>query len=103
VTIQENIKGRVKSRTRVLMSATVISPEGKHKVLVRDFSHTGAQIYADTKIKRGNDVCFIRGPVFVAAHVAWCKKGCAGLEFYRELTASEREAAFHTVMLTESD
>jgi hypothetical protein len=103
VTSQENIMRRVKSRTRVLMSATVISPEGSNKVLVRDISRTGAQVYADTKIKRGQDVCFKKGPIFVAAYVAWCKKGCAGLQFYRELTASERDAAFHTMVLTESD
>jgi hypothetical protein len=103
VTIQKKIRRRVDSRTRVLMSATVISPAGSHQVLVRDISRTGAQIYADKKIKRGHDVCFKRGPIFVAAQVAWRQEGCAGLQFYRELTASEREAAFHTVVLTESD
>jgi len=103
MTIQENVKRRAKSRARVLMTATVISPTGSHKVLVRDISHDGAQIYAEKTILAGHDACFRRGPIFVAARIAWCRNGNAGLKFYRELTTSERDAAFHSVVLGEGD
>jgi hypothetical protein len=85
------------------MTATVVSPAGSHRVLVRDISRHGAQIYADEKIIEGHDVCFRRGPIFVAGRITRCNDGVAGLRFYRELTASERQSAFHSVVLTESD
>lgn len=103
MTVQENVKRRAKTRTRVLMTATVTSPTGSHKVLVRDISREGAQIYADKSISAGYDACFKRGPIFVAARVAWCRNGIAGLKFYRELTTSERDAGFHSVLLAEGD
>lgn len=103
MTIQENVKRRAKSRTRVLMTATVTSPNGLHKVLVRDISREGAQIYADKSIAAGHDVCFRRGAIFVAAHITWCRNGIAGLKFYRELTTLERDGAFHPVVLAEGE
>jgi hypothetical protein len=84
------VKRRAKTRTRVLMTATVITPAGSHKVLVRDISREGAQIYADKSISAGNDACLRRGPIFVAARIAWCRNGIAGLQFYRELTTGAR-------------
>jgi hypothetical protein len=103
MTIQENVKRRAKTRTRVLMTATVTTPTGTHKVLVRDISREGAQIYADKSVSVGHDACFRRGPIFVAARIAWCRNGIAGLKFYRELTTSERDAAFHSVVFSEGD
>jgi len=103
MTFEENIKRRTRGRTRVLMTATVISSEGSHKVLVRDISRTGAQIYADKRIPKGHDVCFRRGPMFVAAHIAWSSHGVAGLQFYRELTTAEHEAAFPSVVPIEGN
>ena len=97
MTIQQNVKKRAAGRTRVLMTATVTSPAGSHKVLVRDISRDGAQIYADKAISAGHDAYFTRGPIFVAARIAWCRNGIAGLKFYRQLTPSERNAAFHAV------
>ncbi len=83
----------------MLMTATVTSHKGSHKVLVRDISNEGAQIYAEKTMSAGHDVCFKRGPIFVAANIAWCEKGIAGLKFYRHLTTSERDTAFHSVIL----
>jgi len=103
MTLQENTKRQTRSRTRVLMTATVISSVGSHKVLVRDISRTGAQIYADNRVPKGHDVCFGRGKMFVAAHIAWSRQGVAGLQFYRELTKAEREAAFPSVVPIEGD
>lgn len=83
------------------MTAAVTSPSGTYNVLVRDISREGAQIYADKSISAGHDVCFRRGSIFVAARIAWCRNGMAGLAFYRQLTMRERDAAFHSVVLDE--
>lgn len=101
MTIQENLNRRTKSRTRVLMAATVISQTGSHQVLVRDISRHGARIYAKKSISEDHDVCFRRGPIFVAARIAWWKSGVAGLEFYRELTPHENQGAFLPLALAE--
>lgn len=103
MTIQETIERRSKSRKRVVMAATLISAEGSQRVRVRDISSCGAQIYADTRITEGHDVCFRTGPVFVAARIAWSRNGVAGLNFYRELTAAEGETAFHAAAPIEGD
>lgn len=86
---------RVSTRTRVLMTAILITPDGPQKVLVRDLSQDGAQIYADRRLSDGLDACFRRGGIFVAARVTWCSNYEAGLKFYRTLSASEVKAAFH--------
>jgi hypothetical protein len=98
MTIRENIRTRGKGRKRVLMSATVISRKGSHKVLIRDVSTHGTQMYTGIPLAKGDDVCFVHGELFVAARVSWCRKGIAGLQFYRELTASELEAAFNSAL-----
>ncbi len=100
MTIQENINLRTKSRTRVLMTGTLVTSEGSHRVRVHDVSRDGAQIYVNKAISEGDDVCFRRGPIFVAAHVAWCRNGMVGLKFYRELTMAERHAAFQSVVIS---
>lgn len=69
---------------------------------MRDISRHGAQIYTDDKLTEGHDVCFRKGPIFIAARIARCKDGVVGLQFYRELTASERQSTFHSVVLTKS-
>jgi hypothetical protein len=73
------------------MTATVISSAGSHSVLVREASSLGAQIYTEL-LAEGDDVCFTKGALFVAAKVIWCKRGVAGLQFYRELSGSEISA-----------
>ncbi len=100
---QENVKRRTKARTRVLMTATIISAEGTHRVVVRDVSRNGAQIYAENIISEDQDACFKKGSLFVPARIAWCRNGVAGLQFYRELSASEIANAFHSVFLQESE
>jgi len=102
MTIQENITRREKSRTRVLMTGNLILADGSHHVLVRDISRNGAQVYAEKKIAEGQDACFKRGSLFVAASVTWCTKGEAGLKFYRDLSASELAETFHTVMIADA-
>ena len=101
MTIQEQVKRRAHSRTRVLMTANLILADGSHNVLVRDISRHGAQVYAEKRIPEGEDACFRRGRLFVAANVTWCKNGEAGLKFYRDLSASDLAETFHAVMIAE--
>lgn len=97
MTIQQKIvQRRSERRTRVLMSGTLITGDGSHNVLVRDVSQDGAQLYADKSIAEGQDVCFARGPIFVAAYVAWNRNGVAGLKFYHNLSQAEVASAFTT-------
>ena len=99
MTVHANISKRAKSRARVLMTATIVTADAPHRVLVRDISRHGAQVYADDTIAEGQDACFQRGSIFVAARVAWCRNNQAGLEFYRELSSAEVDGAFHPAVL----
>jgi hypothetical protein len=103
MTVRQTFDKRTSSRKRVLMTAKVVSAVASHGVRLRDISRTGVQISTDTRIPEGQDVCFSKGPIFVAAHVAWSRHDAAGLRFYRELTTAEHETAFHPVVLIEGD
>lgn len=92
VVIDKN--NRVAVRNRVLMSATLYTPEGAQKVRVRDLSSEGAQILTQTAVPRGCDAIFRRGAIFVAARVAWSDDLRLGLTFYRRLPASDVQLAF---------
>lgn len=77
--------------TRVLTSGTLVTSAGEQKVLVRELSRFGAQIYAGRGIASGQDACFSKGTLFVAGRVISCDRGDATLKFYRELTLPELE------------
>lgn len=89
---------RTPERTRVLMTGTLFTPAGAHRVLIRDLSRGGAQVYAEDAIPADCDAVFKRGSIFVAARVAWSTAREAGLQFYRELSPSEVDSAFHAVV-----
>lgn len=76
-------------RTRVLMNATLFTPDGAFRVRVRDISRVGAQLYSYDRIHPGCDAIFKRGPLFLAARVVWTRGEHSGISFYRELTADE--------------
>ena len=97
--MQPVASSRMRSRTRVLMTGTVLTPDGAHKVLIRDISPTGAQVIAESPMPSQCDALFKRGSVFAAAHVAWSRENEAGLSFYRELTVQEVDSTFHPVVL----
>lgn len=101
MTIQDDVQRRGKARTRVLLTGGILSAAGSQKVLVRDLSREGAKICADGLAD--GDACFALGPLFVAARVAWRRKGVVGLKFYRPLSASELEAAFPSALSQSSD
>ena len=73
-------------RKRVLMIATMISCGGKHRVRIRDFSPTGAQIVSEDPLSIGCDVLLKRGELCAAAHVVWVKGDEVGLTFYRPVS-----------------
>ncbi|MFL6720677.1 MAG: PilZ domain-containing protein [Sphingomonas sp.] len=95
----EKVEPRSADRARVLMSATVVTSTGTHKVTIRDVSRTGVQIAAKDKMPLNTDVLFKRGSLSAAAHVTWVNGGEAGLRFYRELTFEEIEGALPSALL----
>lgn len=84
-------------RKRVLMRAAILSIDGTQEVRVNDFTASGARVTWDRPVPADEDVVFRRGELFVAARVAWSKRGSAGIEFYRELSPSELASSFHPV------
>ena len=91
--------GRGINRTRVLMTGTLMTPDGAFRVRIRDISRTGAQIAAEGRMPQDCDAVLKRGSLFVATKVSWARGHDAGLEFYRELTPREVDSAFHSVAL----
>lgn len=88
---------RAESRTKVLMIGTLMTPEGAHKVRIRDISSTGAHLSSTGRIAEGCDALFKRGSLFAAARVAWSGNDQAGIEFYRNLSPTEVASTFHPV------
>jgi hypothetical protein len=88
---------RSSERKRVLMNATIIDADGTHQVRVVDLNSLGARIACTRVIPVGEDLIFRRGGLFIAARVAWSKRDGAGLQFYREIPASEIASTFHPV------
>lgn len=97
-----NLSTRTKRRTRVLMTATLMTPTGAQKVMIRDISRSGASIVVPEPIPSACDAIFKRGSLFAAARVAWSNDREAGLTFYRELTAEEVEDSLHPALLRAS-
>jgi hypothetical protein len=101
--IQKRVERRTQSRTRVFMTATLILADGPRHVVVRDLSANGAQINDSGTISAGQDACLVKGRIFVAARVAWSRKGVAGLHFYRQLNAAEMQRALPSAGFDEID
>ena len=76
---------RAAVRKRVLFRASVITPDGIHRVRVNDLTTAGARIACEWPPRVGSDVIFQRGDLFVAGRVAWSTRNGAGIEFYRPL------------------
>lgn len=73
------------ARDRVLLGATIVSPEGSHRVRVRDFSASGCQVVSNEALPCDVDAIFQRAGTFVAARIVWSDGKEAGLRFYREV------------------
>ncbi|MFL6725733.1 MAG: PilZ domain-containing protein [Sphingomicrobium sp.] len=86
-------------RTRVLMTGTLVTPDGSQKVTVRDISRTGAQVLGAKGFTADCDAIFRRGSLFAAARVAWVSGDEAGLKFYRELSEEEIDGSLPASLL----
>ena len=93
---------RAAPRSRVLMCATLMTPEGAVSVRIRDISAAGAQIWAESEVPSECDAILKRGSFFAAARVVRSGERTAGLQFYRLLSDHEFASAFqrHTPMAT---
>jgi hypothetical protein len=85
---------RAVPRSHVLMRATLLTHEGAVSVRIRDVSVRGAQIWTDTPVPSDCDAILKRGDFFAAVRVLRCSGHHAGLQFYRQLSRDEFEAAF---------
>jgi PilZ domain len=83
------IEERAVERTRVLLTGTLMTPEGAVQVRVRDISPAGAQIWTERPVRAGCDAVYKRGCLFAAARIVWSEDRHAGLSFYREVPLSE--------------
>lgn len=76
---------RALPRTRVLLTGTLMTPDGVVQIRIRDISAAGAQIWAERPVQEGCDALFKRGRTFAAARVVWSDDRYAGLSFYRDV------------------
>jgi len=81
-------------RSRVLMTATLMTPDGAVSVRIRDISVAGAQIWAESPVPTDCDAILKRGSFFAAARVVRDGERTAGLQFYRRLSDQEFTSAF---------
>ena len=88
----DGAESRKIDRKHVLLNATIISAEGTQLARIKDLSANGVRISCGRPLTEHSDVIFERDTIFVAARVAWTSKTVAGLEFYRQLNASELDA-----------
>ena len=86
---------RAAPRSRVLMTATLMTPYGAVSVRIRDISVAGAQIWAESGVPSECDAILKRGSFFAAARVVRGGERTAALQFYRRLSDEEFSAAFH--------
>ena len=80
--------------SRVLMTATLMTPHGAVSVRIRDISVAGAQIWAESPVPTDCDAILKRGSFFAAARVVRDGERTAGLQFYRRLSDQEFASAF---------
>lgn len=91
---QDIRRSRTNNRKRVLMTGTLVTPDGNQQVRIHDISATGAHVSTDGRVKPQGEVFLKKLPIWAAAWVAWTEEKSAGLKFYRELSEDEVEAIF---------
>jgi hypothetical protein len=94
----ENPVSRDSERRRVLMTGTVFTPAGAHRVRISDISGTGAHVVVGGALQPDCDAIFKKGAAFLAARVMWVRGKEAGLRFYRELSAEECAELFNSAV-----
>jgi hypothetical protein len=86
-------ESRRADRNRVLISATVVTPDGPQRARIRNLSSGGAQISCNRPPLTGGDVILKWGDMFLAAQVIWTAGTEAGVEFYRPLDLTDLATA----------
>ena len=80
---------RRSARLRVLISATLETPDGERTVKLRNLSSTGARIQIDHPPLVGTLVTFRRGTTVAPGTVVWATDSMIGVEFLRPIHQSE--------------
>lgn len=80
---------RRKPRLRVLISATLETPDGERAVKLRNLSSTGALIEIDRPPHVGTLVTFRRRKTMAPGTVVWATRSMIGVEFIRPIDESE--------------
>ena len=80
---------RHKPRRRVLLTATLETPQGDRTVKLRNLSNTGALIETDKVQPVGTLVTFRRGNTVAPGTVVWATRTQMGVEFIRPIHESE--------------
>ena len=80
---------RGKPRRRVLLAATLETPQGELPVRLRNLSSTGALIETDRPVEVGTLVTLRRGKTVAPGTVRWAEPRSLGLEFIRPIHESE--------------
>ena len=94
LTAVEPATDRAVQRSRVLMTGTLMTPEGAVSVRIRDSSIAGAQVWTETVVPADCDAILKRGAFFAAARVVRCGERTVNLQFYRTLSDEEFATAF---------
>ena len=80
---------RAAPRRHVLLTGTLMTPEGAVQVRVREISTSGAQIWVERPIRANCDAVYKRGSLFAAVRVVWSEDHYAGLRFYRDVPLND--------------
>lgn len=87
---------RAGKRSRLVLTATVMTPYGAYNVRIRDLSESGAQVCGSHRLPSNCDAVLKRGHLFAAARIVWSSEKEAGLRFYRTLEPEELDAKLAT-------
>lgn len=80
---------RQAKRARVLLAATLVTPDGIVDARLRDLSRKGALVECKAPPPVGSDITFVRGKTRVPARIAWTAGIRVGLEFLTMIDESE--------------
>ena len=85
----EDNKRSIQQRSRVMLAATIITPNRSVDVRIRNLSRTGALIEGDIALEAGTGIELLRGHNAVRAEVAWARPGRCGVKFARPVVIED--------------
>ncbi len=83
--VNDQVGKRSARRSRVLLAATLETPQGDFDARLRDLSRQGALVEFNGDLPAGTEVTFVRGRIRIPARIAWSAGGRVGLEFEYEI------------------